>query len=133
MYVFREAAYIMNLYLDPEYNGQWEFDPPFILNENPKTIVELGSGIGAVAEKLAKTVVRPEFDILYVTDLPDVCHLLEQSLADCIETSRSSVHIIPLSWGNEEHSRGLAAHLTTGTRSPMRLTHIVCSDLVSCQ
>ncbi|KJA16427.1 hypothetical protein HYPSUDRAFT_193151 [Hypholoma sublateritium FD-334 SS-4] len=123
-----EASYAMILYIQPPQNI--EFDPPFINTDRTCTstkysMLELGSGTGLVASTLLK-LLDPARDHIIVTDLPEVCPLLEANLRPVslhADVSRSSaVTIMPLSWGNYYDVLNLPK-LTS-------LTHIICSDLV---
>jgi hypothetical protein len=118
----REGAYDLINYIDGPLH--LEFDPPFICpgSGGDLTIIELGSGTGVVASTIATTVIRPGRDVLFVTDLPDVCPLLQENLQDQMN---SGVLIRPLAWGSFEHANAVAAELDSRT-----LTHIICSDLV---
>lgn len=123
----------MNQYIDADYTHQWDFDPPFFEGDTPRIYVELGSGIGVVAETLAKRAIRSELDVLYVTDLPDVCQLLQSSLSKCLQDNPDTVHVLPLSWGNEKDLQNLSLHMSGLKMGPQYFTHIICSDLVSHQ
>ncbi|KIM53259.1 hypothetical protein SCLCIDRAFT_1222989, partial [Scleroderma citrinum Foug A] len=127
-----------------------EFDPPFFdcqeADELP-VLVELGSGTGIVAGRIADSTFFPEGGIIVATDLPDVCPLLEKNLhkpgsAPSLSTysKGSRVLVRPLAWGNIDHAIAIAQELglyrnmrticgpqTLHTRT---LTHIICSDLV---
>lgn len=97
------------------------------------TVVELGAGTGVVGLELAGKARREDWVVL--TDLPEVCPLLEENAGRVgTGTAGASVHVQALSWGSSEHARELALLLGkggdgAGTRG-RELTHIVCSDLV---
>lgn len=81
-----------------------------------------------------ETVVNREDVIVISTDLPEVCPLLEANLND---VSSHALRVRPLAWGNEAHVSKIAtehgflnAELGPKQRGS-RLSHIVCSDLVS--
>ncbi|KAF7312502.1 hypothetical protein MIND_00263900 [Mycena indigotica] len=112
-----EAAYVLNTYIKPPRN--LVFDPPFTPFDGPNRIVELGSGTGMNAAMVAG-LLDPSRDILFATDLPEVCPLLERNLR-----SHKSIHIQPLAWGNSQHAINLQSKLNNEP-----LTHILCSDLV---
>ncbi|KAG7089407.1 hypothetical protein E1B28_011095 [Marasmius oreades] len=115
-----EAAYAINLYLNPP--PSYLFDPPFLNapDKRPEfTIIELGSGSGLVGSIISRSMT--EKDILVLTDLPEVCSLLESN----VKNSRR-VDVRPLAWGNAEDAIKIARELLQG-RS---LTHVLCSDLV---
>jgi hypothetical protein len=133
----REAAYAIDFYVQNPLD--MEFDPLFSLSsEYPMTVLELGSGTGMVGSRIAAKFLRPEKDLMIVTDLPDVCPLLKTNLGDQLQqhdrdnTVDGGVLVRPLAWGNYEHASKLTSELFSATRSnPRFLTHIVCSDLVS--
>ncbi|CCL99289.1 uncharacterized protein FIBRA_01305 [Fibroporia radiculosa] len=132
-----EASYALLAYLDPsDHRAGIEFDPvPFTLaTSRPPSqglvVIELGSGTGLVASRLADGLV-PERDLLLATDLPDVCTLLGSNLA-----ASPAACVCPLSWGNSDDVRSVgsllgvcisAGELVVSARFP---THIICSDLV---
>lgn len=134
--VCREASYAMLAYLDPA--SEIDFDPlPFTHTLTPPaadsdtvqrsiTVVELGSGTGFLAARVADWL-RPDLDLLLATDLPDVCPLLEANLRSC-----PAVQVRALAWGSREHADAISRNL--GSLSPntteRHLTHILCSDLV---
>ena len=128
----REASHVLLAYLDPSSSATCEFDPaPFTgdlsrADRLPITAIELGSGTGFVASRIAAWL-RPDLDLLLVTDLPEVCALLEANLR-----SSPAVRVRPLSWGSREQARAVFEEL--GVSSPDRParypTHILCSDLV---
>ncbi|KAJ7650103.1 putative methyltransferase-domain-containing protein [Roridomyces roridus] len=111
-----EAAYILKDYIDPPQDHI--FDPPLFRVSDGRRIVELGSGSGIVAATLANAL--NSTDIMFVTDLPEVCPLLQQNL--CLS---ETIRVRPLSWGDKAHADCIASEL-----SPSPLTHIICSDLV---
>ena len=134
----REAAYALNLYI--RGSSDLEFDPPFQASWQSRhccTVLELGSGTGIVGSCIAETVARPERDLVIVTDLPDVCPLLEANLfrdSDHPIHSKHGVLLVrALPWGDPEQAATLASDLLSlGSKShPRLLTHILCSDLVS--
>ena len=123
----------MLAYLDPSSSSAYEFDPaPFtgelpLQNErHPITAIELGSGTGFVAARIAAWL-RPDLDLLLATDLPEVCTLLEANLRSC-----PAVKVLPLAWGSREHARAVSGELgMLPSDKPARYpTHILCSDLV---
>lgn len=131
----REASYAMLAYLNyPSGEDLQEFDPPPFTLFNPHseslTVIELGSGTGLVASQIS-ALLKPGRDLLYATDLPEVCPLLENNLRDC-----STVIVRPLAWGNRDDALAIASDFQR--RPPMpdsscvgrRITHIICSDLV---
>ncbi|KAF8150702.1 putative methyltransferase-domain-containing protein [Crassisporium funariophilum] len=134
-----EAAYAMILYLHPSSN--LEFDPPIIdasSNIERISMVELGSGSGMVATAVA-TLLKPGRDHLIVTDLPEVCPLLETNLeplnirAGLQLPDGKMIIVRPLSWGSHDDAIALASEYFTGpteSSSISPLTHIICSDLV---
>ncbi|KAI0719402.1 putative methyltransferase-domain-containing protein [Cerioporus squamosus] len=130
-----EASHAMLAYLDPSSEPTLEFDPPPFTRtssrtrapctaEHPITALELGSGTGFVAARVAGWM-RPDLDLLVVTDLPEVCPLLETNLRTC-----PAVRVRPLAWGSREHSSAILQDLSLLAPSGRRLTHILCSDLI---
>ncbi|KAF9466642.1 putative methyltransferase-domain-containing protein [Collybia nuda] len=134
-----EAAYMLSLYVNPP--SSMKFDPPFIEDSplsSPRTILELGSGTGMVSLYIAK-ILDTRNDIIIVTDLPEVCSLLENNLKHKSSSAHqgsfnnaANVHIRPLSWGDEEHFRRISNEffVEQNSSAPRRLSHVICSDLV---
>lgn len=128
----REASHAMLAYLDPL--SPLEFDPPPPtssissggLPSIPVTGVELGSGTGFVAARVAGWL-QPGHDLLIATDLPDVCEMLETNLRAC-----PAARVRPLAWGSREHVNNIADELglSVGSLPRRQLTHVLCSDLV---
>ena len=130
-----------------------EIDPSCSIfdSQDDLRIVELGSGTGIVGVHLAKllssalahTEDRPSRKTrLILTDLIDVCPLIEDTLAQSFPDELLSwrtegshdvdIRVMPLPWGDAEKARELSCFLggkedTTGPS----VTHIICSDLVS--
>lgn len=83
----------------------FEFDPPFPMSmsnaTSPLTIVELGSGTGVVGIALAEKLARLERtqDHIILTDLPEVCPLLEANLPQRPPYLKSALFARPLAWG----------------------------------
>ncbi|KAI0789898.1 hypothetical protein C8Q75DRAFT_806556 [Abortiporus biennis] len=144
-----EASYAMTVYLNSgiqstskQDQSRLEYDPPFLLDateeeanlqvpscperHDHRYIIELGSGMGVVAARLAQVLTSsPNLaqTTLVVTDLPEVCPLLEKNLHDYLEPPASSlttayskgslsnnppkVIVRPLAWGNREHAEHL--------------------------
>jgi methylase of polypeptide subunit release factors len=104
-----------------------EFDEPFVFPETKEalTILELGSGTGIVASTLFATLATTGRHILYATDLPEVCPLLEENLRSEMACGSSQLAVRPLRWGSSKHAEAIAAELDS-----KRLTYIICSDLV---
>ncbi|KAI0950798.1 hypothetical protein AcW1_008007 [Taiwanofungus camphoratus] len=134
-----EASYAMLAYLDRNVpSNDLEFDPsPFTSANlsalsNPLAVIELGSGTGLVAARVAEYLIQDR-DVLYATDLADVCPLLENNLREC-----PTVRVLPLAWGDMQHALDIACGLhlhslgPSSSVSPRYPTHIICSDLV-CQ
>ncbi|KAK0204944.1 putative methyltransferase-domain-containing protein [Desarmillaria ectypa] len=117
-----EAAYALLLYVDPP--PTWEFDPPFLENQDSSlyTIVELGSGTGIIAHSLSCSLTSGK-DIIVSTDLPEVCPLLEENLRSEL---KGIVFVRPLAWGNVQHVSDIASEFFPNRK----LSHIICSDLV---
>ncbi|KAG2122798.1 putative methyltransferase-domain-containing protein [Suillus clintonianus] len=130
-----EAAYLMTSYID--HPSTWEFDPPLIDKHSSgrkRVFLELGSGTGIVAAKIAQTAALCGRDLVIATDLPEVCPLLEKNLfvADSANTQVALVR--PLSWGSYDHAINIARELKLVDESNGHehgcITHIICSDLV---
>ncbi|TBU45693.1 putative methyltransferase-domain-containing protein [Dichomitus squalens] len=127
-----EASHAMLAYLDPSSSSTCEFDPAPFTRELPRaerhpiTAIELGSGTGFVASRVAEWL-RPDLDLLLATDLPEVCALLEANLR-----SSRAARVRPLSWGSREHASAIFDELgLLSSDQPARYaTHILCSDLV---
>jgi len=128
-----------------------DFDPPCSIfsevHRKPCIILELGSGNGYVGSYLARGLFENgrTTDTLVVTDLPDVCSLLEENvtlelrkagISRDVGTDTPNVLLHPLAWGVSDDATKLLSLLSTQSRDPTRstefptLTHIVCSDLV---
>lgn len=139
-------------YFNLSRSSDWELDPPCsIWDDNSPTIIELGSGTGFVGLKLAEILAKSSGvrnSTLVLTDLPDVCPLLEENLqiesekwpiSIKHETNTLDVRVAPLSWGDAEEARKVQDLLDlsfgsaqSSSADEMRnLSHIVCSDLVS--
>lgn len=98
-------------------------------------MLELGSGTGYVGLKLVETLrMTKSNDLVILTDLPDVCPLLEDNLSiQSHDQYTASVDcecwVRPLPWGDNQYATQLAEELDSMRASP--LSHIICSDLVS--
>ncbi|KAG2107258.1 putative methyltransferase-domain-containing protein, partial [Suillus discolor] len=133
-----EAAYLVNSYI--EHPSTWEFDPPLIdqhLSGHKRVFLELGSGTGIVAAKIAQAAALSGRDLVIATDLPEVCPLLEKNLfvmpkGDSANTQVTLVR--PLSWGNYDHAINIVRELKLvddpSGHEHGCITHIICSDLV---
>ncbi|KAI0833609.1 hypothetical protein BC628DRAFT_1308409 [Trametes gibbosa] len=126
-----EASHAMLAYLDPSSPLEFDplpptFEPDPALGGRPITAIELGSGTGFVAARVAQWL-RPERDVLIASDLPDVCPMLQGNLCDC-----RVVQVRALVWGSLEHVNVISEEFRLSKRdpSPTRLTHILCSDLI---
>lgn len=134
----REAAYLLNTYI--QCPRDLLFDPALLDGDDctrPLSILELGSGTGIVSATLAEHLTERDATLV-VTDLPEVCPLLEQNLQQHISRrSAPRVLVRPLSWGNSQEAMNIAVELgclssnSTATSGSQHLTHIICSDLVS--
>jgi hypothetical protein len=131
----REAAQLLVDYIELQDDDTREFDPPCSLASSSKssyTVIELGSGTGYVGLKIVKGLRGRgrSNDLMVLTDLPDVCPLLERNLAISRQKyGIANTMVAPLSWGNYEQAVTLLKHpQISGGRN---VTHIVCSDLVS--
>ncbi|TFK49931.1 hypothetical protein OE88DRAFT_1736236 [Heliocybe sulcata] len=129
----REAAYLLLSYI--EGSSRLEFDPPF-LDETAEehVMLELGSGTGILGIKLAQ-VLSPK-GLVILTDLPDVCPLLRETLEkhgykETVDPASGGLMVRPLPWGSIEFASSVGAdlRLPSGDR-PRYLTRIICSDLV---
>ncbi|KIJ51452.1 hypothetical protein M422DRAFT_776697 [Sphaerobolus stellatus SS14] len=133
-----EAAYALMVYLQP--HTRTDFDPPSSLFEyRPGAIIELGAGTGylglAMARYISSKSQASDTKTLVLTDLPDVCSLLDRNRIQEIPDGLPAVKLLiePLSWGNLEHGKVLADKLTGILSLPQSaplLSHIICSDLV---
>lgn len=153
MDIAREAAHIMVQYLrQPSLNI--DYDPSCsIFSTEPRrscTILELGSGNGFVGINLARQLhgSRQVGDLIVLTDLPDVCSLLEENVALELRELGTShevgqktpdIRVQPLSWGVSGYATKLLSFLQDRSRDSTcdafevssTFTHIICSDLVS--
>ncbi|KAI0319528.1 putative methyltransferase-domain-containing protein [Amylostereum chailletii] len=135
-----EAAYVMLLYLSGPPTSV--FDPPFAGTEGELgTVLELGAGTGVVGLGLAERLAgagRGSGEIgVVLTDLPEVCALLEENASGLGQAARAMVEVMPLAWGDAGHADEVVRRLSLGVglegkaQEPRRhLTHIICSDLV---
>ncbi|KAG2369124.1 putative methyltransferase-domain-containing protein [Suillus spraguei] len=135
-----EAAYLVTSYID--HPPTWEFDPPLIdkhLSGHKQVFLELGSGTGIVAAKIAQAAALSGRDLVIATDLPEVCPLLEKNLfvtpKGDSESANTQVTLVrPLSWGNYDHVINIARELKLvddpSGHEHGCITHIICSDLV---
>ncbi|TFK93684.1 hypothetical protein K466DRAFT_478202 [Polyporus arcularius HHB13444] len=130
-----EASHAMLAYLDPSSEPTLEFDPPPFTQtasrtratptaEHPITALELGSGTGFVAARVAGWM-RPDLDLVVATDLPEVCPLLEANLRSC-----PAVRVHPLAWGSQEHTSAILEDLNLLVPGGRRSTQVLCSDLI---
>lgn len=160
------------LYLEESPHLEFDPPPPFTLSPDPPStsnvgesfrIVELGSGTGIVGLKLAEHLAQMrtgatidqvadsrgstcKSDLILLTDLDDVCPLLEENLdgrrAQIYRGVRGglgdapyvAVEVRPLAWGNYQHASAIIDEMRGKyldmDHSTSPLTHIVCSDLV---
>lgn len=102
--------------------GSW--DPPRTLLERDAVhVMELGAGVGTAGLATAQALDRRgRSSSLVLTDLPDVCPLLERNARTC-HCDHVSIQVRPLPWGDRDATRAILA-------STARPTHILCSDLV---
>ncbi|KAJ7476022.1 putative methyltransferase-domain-containing protein [Mycena latifolia] len=125
-----KAAYALNSYIRPP--AGLVFDPPLFPEPEARKqirVIELGSGSGIVAATMAP-LLNPTRDVMFVTDLPEVCPLLEQNLQAHLHAGGAPILVRPLSWGNSQHAVKIAAELSELAQNAPHLTHILCSDLV---
>ncbi|KAI6006608.1 putative methyltransferase-domain-containing protein [Pisolithus orientalis] len=137
-----EAALAMCSYIDSMNVDahDLEFDPPFFDDGSQDygcpTLIELGSGTGIVAARIARAFLSD--GVVIATDLPDVCPLLERNLhahtgslltPDLSKSGCGNMFVRPLSWGNLDHAMLIEREFGF-PRSCNRLTHVICSDLV---
>lgn len=117
----RESAYLFLAYL-AEGTGTW--DPPrTLLQADEVTVLELGAGVGTAGLATAQALDRQGGrGTVVLTDLPDVCPLLERNASTCACT-HVAIHVCALPWGDHD-----AAHAVLTSTAPP--THILCSDLV---
>ncbi|KAJ3935601.1 MAG: putative methyltransferase-domain-containing protein [Lentinula lateritia] len=128
-----EAAYILSIYLNPPSN--LIFNTAFLCEEKRKSIriIELGSGSGMVGINVALSLKLQLGDRLVLTDLSEVCPLLESNLnAGCKDPNlRDLIYVRPLAWGNSEHANRIRSELVADQRPQCApLSRILCSDLV---
>lgn len=134
----REAAYLLNTYIQSPRDLLFD---PALLDEDvcarPLNILELGSGTGIVSATLAQQLTEHDATLV-VTDLPEVCPLLEKNLRQHIcRMSGPKVLVRPLTWGNQQEALNISTELgwhlpsSPTTSSSQFLTHVICSDLVS--
>ncbi|VDC07859.1 unnamed protein product [Peniophora sp. CBMAI 1063] len=122
-----EAAYILLRYFHELDSSVLE--PPFHLPAEPMTVVELGAGMGVTGFMLAERLLalgRQE-DRIILTDLPEVCDLLQENLRLQESLRSADVIVTPLAWGNAQHAKDVLDEIVKDGRA---ITHIVCSDLV---
>ncbi|KAJ3491795.1 hypothetical protein NLI96_g469 [Meripilus lineatus] len=120
-----------------EHSSEFIFDPPFLQPPDfpPHHILELGSGTGIVASRLVQHI-RHAQGFFTVTDLPEVCPLLERNLTNYIQgsPSRTTLLVRPLAWGNKAHALAIYEELLSSSSKKFGtapiLSHIICSDLV---
>ncbi|KAM0791791.1 hypothetical protein ACM66B_004054 [Microbotryomycetes sp. NB124-2] len=150
-----EAAIAMRMFLtppdEPLTSSSLLFDPPCPLfdtgtrssgqsKKRARTIVEVGSGTGYLSLALAPWL--GSSDKLVMTDLEEVCPLLERNLVQARERWKSrerracQVLVRPLPWGSNEALAtlldGLAADAATADKSQSHhpVDFILASDLV---
>ncbi|KAF5391539.1 hypothetical protein D9757_002498 [Collybiopsis confluens] len=117
-----EAAYALNIYLNPPH--RLSFEPPFC-HKRDLCILELGSGSGMIGINLALSLQNPHYSLI-LTDLPEVCPLLENNVEEAKDAMLySRIKVVPLAWGSGVHACNLIE--VTGDRP---LSHILCSDLI---
>lgn len=132
----REAACVMRAYLQPHSSIQ--FDPSCSLYEARNgAVIELGAGTGYLGLALARYISLSSqksrsAKTLVLTDLPDVCSLLERNRSRKIPISFPDINIViePLSWGHLRNGENIANKLSGIHSSPL-LSHIIGSDLVT--
>ncbi|KAL5486040.1 hypothetical protein ACEPAI_7084 [Sanghuangporus weigelae] len=143
-----EAAELMIRYFQMSESSDWQLDPPCSIirrkDEDDVTIIELGSGTGYVGLSLAEQLSRlgKRSDLIILTDLPDVCVLLEETMhhekhrwmtSHPMCTDFLPVKILPLPWGDVkgvDQLPNLLGGEWNAMSKPRPLTHIICSDLV---
>jgi hypothetical protein len=141
-YRHREAARSLQMYICGA--ADLEFDPPFWQEGEVESgriaLLELGSGTGIVTSAVAEYLSGTQC-MLFATDLPEVCPLLEKNLAKHTLRSRIGaaaplVCVRPLAWGDEQHALKIARELSDqsppfgNSAEGCYLTHIICSDVV---
>lgn len=102
------------------------YDPPcsMIGSDAPRTVLELGSGVGTAGLAAAAALHRTGLGhTVVLTDLAEVCPLLERN-ARTTQERGVDVRVHALPWGD-------AAAATDVQRAlPRPITHVLCSDLV---
>ncbi|KAG9043198.1 hypothetical protein FS837_009874 [Tulasnella sp. UAMH 9824] len=124
-----EAAYILPLYFRSNIsdNDDTEFDPPstFHIKRGNNVVIELGSGTGYAGLELAATLSLTDVTIL--TDLAEVCPLLEKNAREAGRAGQGAeVRIRPLEWGSIRDGEVVLAEAS----KLGGVTHVVCSDVV---
>lgn len=105
---------------------RWTYDPPCsMLSGESVTVLELGAGAGTAGLATA-TALADERHTVVLTDLPEVCALLERNAATSRCSTRISVRALP--WGDAEAAAAVRAELCARGAGP--ISHILCSDLV---
>jgi len=121
--VWEASFYLANYLQNP-----LAWDPPCSLIRSPpsRTVMELGSGSGFVAnlllDLLRSTNSCGHPDLLILTDLDDVCTLLRKN----VHPDSIDLRIRPLNWGDV----AAATNLIADELGDRHLSHIVCCDLV---
>lgn len=120
----RESAYVLMRYVDAD--PAWVYDPPCTLvgADAPRTVLELGAGVGTAGLALAHALLRtgPAHTVV-LTDLPEVVALLTRN-ARATQAAGADVRVCALPWGDAAAARAAVQC------APRPLTHILCSDLV---
>lgn len=140
----------MTRYFDLSLTAPGRLDPPCsVFSPDPTgtmtpIVLELGSGTGYVGLKLAQVLDAQgqrcqRTPMVILTDLPEVCPLLEENLNNerivWEENDMVRVDVLPLPWGDARAASALSQSLCAGSADNVNgrqcLTHIICSDLVS--
>lgn len=107
-----EAAFLLLGYLARE--PAHAFDPPCsVYTRGDACVLELGAGVGTAGLAVAK-----HGTPVVLTDLPEVCPLLERNAARL----RERACVRALAWGD--------THAAACMRAEFAYTHVLCSDLV---
>ena len=104
------------------------FEPAFTMlhDEQRRTIIDVGSGTGYLGLALARRLVDQLQPVrIVMTDLPEVCPLLERNLASAHlqESSVTEALVRPLPWGDDAALDKLVGEIG-------RPDYVLASDLV---
>ena len=112
-----ESAFLVESYVHAP--STWTWDPPRTIVGAPqaRTILELGSGVGTAGLTTAMALDTRQTHDLIVTDLPDVCALLDRNTRD-FPHEGVRVHVRPLAWGDKDAAQRILQDFVV--RGPVR-------------